>query len=75
MFSGLGISLLINLCFPCCGADGNSRERNAKQQLGRTGGRARGEKELSGKSREATEVLNTVQNDEVGIGSVHMHSG
>lgn len=43
--------------------------------LGRTGGRARGEKELSGKSREATEVLNTVQNDEVGIGSVHMHSG
>lgn len=35
MFSGLGISLLINPCFPCCAADGNSRERNAKQQLGK----------------------------------------
>lgn len=65
MFSGLGISLLINLCFSCCEADGNSRERNAKHSKGRTGGSARGEKELSGKRKEALKALNTVQNNEI----------
>lgn len=58
MFSGLGFSLIINLRFPCCEADGNSLERNAKHSLGRTGGRARGE-------REELEVLNTAQNDKL----------
>lgn len=64
MFSGLRISLLINRCFPCCGADGKSRERNAKHSLGRTGGRARGGKPFSGKREEASEILNNVWNDE-----------